>query len=64
MNGPGKYDQECTVVRDLTDAQCVALIIAGGKNGSGFSVQTRDEQFVVMLPRLLREMADEIERGS
>lgn len=37
--GPGKYDDEATLVRNRTDAQAVGLIVIGGVKGSGFSVQ-------------------------
>jgi hypothetical protein len=39
MHGPGKYDDEATLVRNRTGAAAVALIVIKGEKGSGFSVQ-------------------------
>jgi predicted glycosyltransferase len=58
--GPGKYDREATVVREVTDADAVVVIVIGGRQGSGFSVQASLE-FAVKLPALLRRIADDIE---
>jgi hypothetical protein len=40
MIGPGKYDDACTLVREMTDATCAVVVVIGGSKGSGFSVQT------------------------
>jgi len=58
--GPGKYDDLCSYARDVAEAGATILIILGGKHGSGFSIQAPPE-FVLVLPKLLRKMADEIE---
>lgn len=54
--GPGKYDAECTHVRLTTKAAGVVLIVFGGAEGSGFSVQA---PLVVLreLPDILESMA-------
>jgi hypothetical protein len=62
--GPGKYDNICTDARKQADADSVVLIVHNGILGSGFSVQTADPAFASNLPRLLRVMADEIERDG
>jgi hypothetical protein len=61
--GPGKYDAECTLVREKTGARGVLLIIFGGNRGGGFSCQS-DISFLMDLPQVLRNVADEIERAE
>lgn len=39
MIGPGKYDYECTFVREHTQAEGVAVLVLNGERGTGFSVQ-------------------------
>lgn len=39
MNGPGKYDEHATRVREETGAQSVVVIVIGGNKGHGFSHQ-------------------------
>lgn len=58
--GPGKYDDLCTYVRERTGG-AVLLIVAGGQNGSGFSVQA-DFQTMLLLPDLLESVAAQIRR--
>ena len=53
-NGPGKYDDICTVARERTDAQAAIVIIINGVLGSGFSLQS---DVVVQLPDMLETMA-------
>lgn len=60
MIGPGKYDDACTQARLATDAKLIALIVYGGKAGSGFSVQG-DPLLATKLPEMLRMMADSID---
>ena len=55
--GPGKYDEECTQAFQATQADSVVLLVMNGKKGNGFSVQTRNMQFVKDLPDLLQTMA-------
>jgi hypothetical protein len=61
-NGPGKYDALCTLVRELAQAEGVILIIKDGVYGSGFSVQSSEEQTMV-LPSLLEHIAQSM-RGA
>jgi hypothetical protein len=60
--GAGRYNDVVTWVREHTDGDLVALIILGGPKGPSFEVQTRDPALEVMLPGVLRVMADQIER--
>jgi hypothetical protein len=65
--GPGKYDAECTQVREATGASLVAVIVIGGKQGQGFSVQadvTNGFMALARLPEILRQMATDIERSN
>lgn len=61
MIGPGKYDDICTSAREQAQASGAILIIVDGKLGSGFACQT-DLKTLLMLPELLRELADQIEK--
>ena len=61
MNGPGKYDDCCTLVRKLTDAEGAIVAIFGGKDGSGFSVQM-PERAQEDVPKILRNIANAIDR--
>lgn len=62
--GPGKYDALATLVRKQADASTAVVAVIGGNQGSGFSVQSDDPATLAVLPRLLRMMADEIERSA
>jgi hypothetical protein len=59
-HGPGKYDYECTLVRAITDATGVAVIVIGGNRGGGFSVQCADPVLLGRLPEMLESMAKDI----
>lgn len=59
--GPGRYDVICTALREELRAEGVVLLIAGSPAGSGFSVQGTPA-FMVKLPQLLRDAADEAQR--
>jgi hypothetical protein len=61
--GAGKYDDAATAVRVATGAQGVVLIVVGGWEGSGFSVQG-PVPLLKDLPNILRYMADQIERDN
>lgn len=39
MIGAGKYDEECTIVREKTNASGVILLVMNGDRGAGFSCQ-------------------------
>lgn len=59
--GPGKYDEEATIVRERTRAHTAVVIVLGGLHGTGFSVQSLDPNTKAILPALLRAVADGIE---
>ncbi len=62
--GPGKYDDECTIARHLTGAAACLLVILGGNKGSGFSVHIDPARANVdnrELARILREIARQVE---
>lgn len=62
INGPGKYDELCTMARELSQARGCFVVIIGGNRGDGFSGQlTGDLVATVDVPALLRSMADQIE---
>lgn len=61
--GPGKYDDLATYVRQASKATAVVVAVIDGDKGSGFSVQV-EGPLAPNLARLLRVMADEIERGA
>jgi hypothetical protein len=61
MIGPGKYDDLATEARERAKATGVILIVIQGEHGSGFSCQA-NLQVTLELPKMLREMADEIEK--
>lgn len=59
--GPGKYDDLATYVREQAEAEVVAVIVVGGNKGAGFSVQSTAPELMLVLPRLLRRLAEGIE---
>ena len=60
--GPGKYDELASYVRERAEALAAIVIVIGGNKGSGFSVQSTGEDLTSTLPKLLRGMADQIEK--
>lgn len=58
--GPGKYDDEATLVQKRTNALGVILIVIGGDKGEGFACQATLE-VTLALPAMLRSIADQIE---
>lgn len=64
LNGPGKYDDACTDAREATHAVACLLIVLEGEHGNGFSVQTLEPALLPVLPALLRQVAQEIERNA
>lgn len=60
--GPGKYDDECTRLRESTEAQGVIVIVIGGKLGSGLSMQA-GRHTTLMLPDILEHIAAEIRQS-
>jgi hypothetical protein len=57
----GTYDIEARALRENLEALCVAVFVAGGEKGDGFSV-VGAEHVVRGLPAVLREVADKLER--
>jgi hypothetical protein len=53
-----------TIVREQAAAEGVIVIVVNGAAGNGFSVQARTPDIAALLPRLLRLVADEIERSA
>lgn len=62
--GAGKYDNECTALRQITGADAVAVIVIGGHKGGGCSVQVEEKYKDVIhnLPTVLEAMAIEMRR--
>lgn len=58
--GPGKYDGHATLTREATQAKAVVLLVFGGTQGDGFSVQTVDPRLLMTLPELLEEIAQQV----
>lgn len=61
--GPGVYDAAATAAMKLTDAETVVVIVLGGKHGNGFSIQSFNPNVATDIPKLLRNVAAEIEAG-
>jgi predicted ATP-grasp superfamily ATP-dependent carboligase len=62
--GPGKYDDVATIVRELTDAAAVIVLVIEGNQGSGFSVQTTlpnltAENLAKLLENMARQLREE-----
>lgn len=57
--GPGRYDAECTEIRERLKARSVVLIVLGAEGGPGFSGQVSPDDLLVM-PGLLRMVADQM----
>lgn len=59
--GPGRYDDICTEIRERVHAKGgIVLIVMGGYRGPGFSAQL-DLLTTISMPRILREVAQQIE---
>jgi hypothetical protein len=63
-SGAGKYDILATWVMEIAEARAVIVIVLDGNRGSGFSMQSRGLSVAHLLPTLLRQTADEIERDT
>jgi hypothetical protein len=62
--GPGEYDALCTEAREkLPHGSGVILVVLGYEGKSGFSAQLSGPMIAVM-PKILRDIADEIERSG
>ena len=69
MKGGGKYGRICETLAVNLEAQVVALLVVGGKRGSGFSITqewewdiTGHKEALAKLPAVLRSMAEDIEK--
>lgn len=62
LTGPGTYDPECTVIREVLEAESIVLIVFNGKRGYGVECQATPV-ILKMLPNALRGIADAIEHG-
>lgn len=63
MIGPGKYNSMCDKVREDLNAEGVILIVYGGVLGDGFEAQL-PAAIAHNMPRVLRQVADQIEASS
>lgn len=61
MIGPGKYDDECKMLRLGTKAEAVIVIVINGRDGSGFSMQAK-LPLDVDLPQLLEDVAAQMRK--
>lgn len=71
FEGPGKYDEETTWVRERTSAELVVVLVANGIKGSGFSAQIQmppdneDAARMFLATAVsLRAAADDMERSA
>jgi hypothetical protein len=66
MTGPGKYDDECSALREQTGAAVAICVIIDGKQGHGFSCQVDrnkiTEEQLFKIPNGLRQVADQMEK--
>lgn len=60
----GKYDQFAINLIFETKAAAAIVLVIGGDKGDGMSVAAADLTALEMLPIMLRELADGIERDS
>lgn len=60
LNGPGKYDDIATIVRETTKADGILLIVFGGVHGQGFSAQL-PAHILIAVPEIVRDVARKIE---
>ena len=63
--GAGKYDVPAQIIAEATEAECVLVIVLGGKRGNGFSVCARQPAVITQeIPGILRDVADQIEHAT
>jgi hypothetical protein len=60
MIGPGKYDDTCTIVREMTNAVTAVVVIIDGNKGSGFSLQTINPVHILSLAEMLENIAKQL----
>lgn len=61
--GPGKYDDECTELRERLGADGLLLVVVRGVKGSSFCAQLSSEDSL-LLPKILRTIANQIEQSG
>ena len=61
--GPGKYDHECTLVRESASAKVALVIVIGGDRGDGFAMQAGADIPPAVVAKMLRNVADQIDRS-
>jgi hypothetical protein len=59
FDGPGKYDDLTTLVREGANARAVLVIVLGGDKGDGFSIQG-DLATLLAVPDLLEQVAGSV----
>lgn len=67
--GPGKYDELCSYVLEKSKGRAAVVIVVSGERGSGMGVKedfslAGGRYHVVRLPKVLRKIADEIEKSN
>lgn len=58
--GPGKYDEQCTRVREATKADGVIVMVINGDKGTGYGAQLHP-LIGPLVPQILRNVADQME---
>lgn len=59
--GGGSYEAEAVELKERIKAEGVVLLVKGGDRGDAFEIAL-DAEGIRVLPRVLRELADTIER--
>ena len=62
MMGPGKYDDACTAVRTMTNAEAVLVIVLNGDKGCGFSMQAQSLVSTAVVADILEMVAKQIRK--
>jgi hypothetical protein len=63
IKNPGKYDDLCTYVREQSNAAAAVVIIVGGNQGHGFSVQAFADMSS-QLPDMLEDIARRMRKAQ
>jgi hypothetical protein len=58
--GAGKYDEECSRIRNELKAESVMLVVIGGPKGSGFSCQASPRDSL-RFANVMRNAADQLD---
>jgi methylmalonyl-CoA mutase cobalamin-binding subunit len=65
--GPGKYDDLATYVREKAQADGVIVVVLGGNKGPGFSAQIASHtpvESMLTTVQVIRRVADQIEADA